>query len=125
MKLTHIIPGRNDNYAGFFDDRLILTMKYNFHLYKRHNIECEFIFVEWAPDETKPLLSSLLDKEFADENFVSYVVSEEIQESIRGKRDWMTFLEFFAKNVGIRRASHDYILCSNADIFLTDGVLEN
>ena len=125
MKLTHIIPGRNDNYAGFFDDRLILTMKYNFHLYKRLGIDCEFIFVEWAPDPTKPLLSEKLDVVFSDENFKSYVVDEETQNSIRQKRTWMTFLEFFAKNVGIRRASNDYILCSNADIFIGDSVMEN
>ena len=125
MKLTHILTGKNDNYAGFFDDRLILTMKYNFHLYKKHGIEAEFILVEWSPDNNNPLLSHKLSAAFEDIDFKSYVVGQEIHNHITGFRNWMTFLEFFAKNVGIRRAKHDYILCSNADIFLTNTVLEN
>jgi hypothetical protein len=123
MKLTHIITGRNDNYAGFFDDRLILTMKYNFHLYKRAGIDCEFIFVEWASDPNRPLLCEKLNKTFADVDFKGYVVDQDTHDQIVGTREWMTFLEFFAKNVGIRRAKNDYILCSNADIFLGKGVL--
>jgi hypothetical protein len=123
MKITHILTGKNDNYAGFFDDRLILTMKYNFHLYKRHGIEAEFILVEWASDEENTLLSEKLAEVFDDVDFKGYVVRQKTHDHIVDFRRWMVFLEFFAKNVGIRRAKHDYVLCSNADIFLTDDLL--
>lgn len=123
MKLTHILTGKNDNYAGFFDDRLILTMKYNFHLYKKFGIEAEFLLVEWSPDSHSQLLSEKLADVFSEEDFRAYVVREDIHDKIVGHRKWMTFLEFFAKNVGIQRAKHDFVLCSNADIFLTDDIL--
>ena len=123
MKLTHILTGKNDNYAGFFDDRLILTMKYNFHLYKKLGIEAEFILVEWSPDSDTQLLSEKLADVFSEEDFRAYVVRKDIHDKIIGHRKWMTFLEFFAKNVGIQRAKHDFILCSNADIFLKKDVL--
>ncbi len=122
MKLTHILTGKNDNYAGFFEERLYLTMKYNLHLYKKLGIDVEFLFVEWNPLQDKELLSTKLAQQFKDYDFKAYVIQPDIHDKVVGKYAYMTFLEFFAKNVGIKRASGDYILCSNADIFLSEKV---
>jgi hypothetical protein len=125
VKLTHILTGKNDNYAGFFEERLYLTMKYNLHLYKKLGIDVEFLFVEWNPLQDKELLSTKLAQQFKDYDFKAYVIQPDIHDKVVGKYAYMTFLEFFAKNVGIKRASGDYILCSNADIFLSEKVMSN
>ena len=109
MKITHILTGKNDNYAGFFDDRLILTMKYNFHLYKRHGIEAEFILVEWASDEENTLLSEKLAEVFDDVDFKGYVVRQKTHDHIVDFRRWMVFLEFFAKTINVNMKITSYI----------------
>ena len=52
------------------------------------------------------------------------MVSNEIHNQIVGPYEYMTFAEFFAKNIGIRRASGEYILCTNADVFYGNDIIE-
>jgi len=121
--LTYIVVGKNDNYAGHFDERLLLTVKYNSKKFEEYNIPYEIIFVEWNPLDDRPLLSHKLVKELS--NIKCYVVKKDIHEQIAGEYTYMTFLEFFAKNVAIRRAAGDVIVCTNADIFFGDSVFES
>lgn len=122
MKCSIILTGKNDNYGGHFDERLILTTKYNTKNLKKAGVDCEIIFVEWNPIEGKPLLSEKLVNNF--ENIKCYVVKEDIHKQIRGEYDHMSFLEFFAKNLGIRKASGDILICTNADVFYGQPVID-
>ena len=120
--ISYVLCGRNDNYAGYFDERLFLTVKYNFKKFKEHGIPHELIFVEWNPDPTKELFSKKLVNTIP--NTRCYVVGKEVHNAIAQEYTWMTFMEFFAKNVAIRRAEGDYILCTNADCFYSDSIFE-
>tara|TARA_R100000808_G_scaffold20160_1_gene43649 strand:+ start:4374 stop:5453 length:1080 start_codon:yes stop_codon:yes gene_type:complete len=122
MKISIVVCGKNDNYGGHFDERLYLTLKYNIKKFTQIGVETEIIFVEWNPIEDKPLLSLSLVEKF--DNIKCFVVDAKMHESLRGPYEHMSFLEFFAKNVGIRRASGDYIICTNADVFYGDNVFE-
>ena len=121
-KISIVLCGKNDNYGGNFDSRLLLTLKYNLKEFKKRGIETEVIFVEWNPIAEEPLLSSVLVEEI--KNIQCYVVNNETHSRLAGKYDYMTFLEFFAKNVGIRRATGDYIICTNADVFYAQEVFD-
>jgi hypothetical protein len=122
MKISIVVCGKNDNYGGYFDERLYLTLKYNIKKFAKVGIETEIIFIEWNPLEDKPLLSLSLVKKF--DNIKCFVIDAATHEVLRGPHEHMSFLEFFAKNVGIRRASGDYIICTNADVFYGDDVFE-
>jgi hypothetical protein len=122
MKCSIILTGKNDNYGGHFDERLILTTKYNTKKLKKAGVDCEIIFVEWNPIEGKPLLSEKLVDTFED--IKCYVVKEDVHKQIRGQYDHMSFLEFFAKNLGIRKASGDILICTNADVFYGQPVID-
>jgi hypothetical protein len=107
-KLSVIVTGRNDNYDGDFDDRLCLAMNRNI----KNLPDAEFIFVEWNPFLDKPLTCQKLKKIFKD-RVKYYAVDPKFHDTyctIDG------FLEYPPKNVGVRRASGDFIACTNSDI---------
>ena len=121
-KISIVLCGKNDNYGGYFDERLYLTLKYNIKEFKKRGIETEIVFVEWNPIPDIPLLSTKLEKKF--KNIKCFVINADEHLRIRGPHTHMSFLEFFAKNVGIRRATGDYILCTNADVFYGKKALD-
>lgn len=123
MKVSIILTGKNDNYGGYFEERATLVTKYNLKRLKKINVDYELIFVEWNPDPTKQLFSQKFTE--IDKNIKSYVVDGEIHDSIVGDYEYMEFLEFFAKNAGLKRATGDFIIFTNADVFFDDEIFEN
>jgi hypothetical protein len=116
-KLSFVISGRNDNYDGNFDERLIIALHKNIEKLP----EAEFIFVEWNPYLNRTLTSEKLKEEF-DGLVKCYVVHPKYHKyycSIDG------FLEYPAKNVGVRRASGEFIGCMNSDIIFCPNLVEH
>lgn len=115
--LSFIVTGRNDDYDQNFDDRLTVSLGRNIN-----NLpDAEFIFVEWNPYLDKPLTSEKLMKVFGD-RIKYYVVHPKYHDRyclIDG------FLEYPAKNVGIRHASGDFIGCINSDIIFAPDLIES
>jgi hypothetical protein len=106
--LTAVVVGRNDGYIPNFFECLYTTIRLNA---ARTGLS-EVIFVEWAPPPDAPLLAPELCPRLP---FVTaYVVPEEVKKSVWGKEDG--FLEYHAKNVGIRRATMPWVVVTNADI---------
>jgi len=121
--ISIVVTGKNDNYGGHFDERLELTLKYNIKKFKERGIDTEIVFVEWNPVPDHPLLSEKLVNML--KNVRCYVVEKEDHDLLSGPYTHMTFLEFFAKNVGIRRSMGEYIICTNADVFYGESVFDN
>ena len=104
-----VLASRNDNYVQDNEARIRAMIEWN------SKVLCdEIIFVEWNPIPNTPLLSLALAKDYP--NLKAYIVPKEIHETICTNPN-MPVMEFFAKNVGIRRAQSDYICATNADIF--------
>ena len=117
--LSIVFCGRNDNHNGDFDKRAIWAQSYNAKKCQDWNIEVEFIYVEWNPLPGKPYFSETL-KEILP-NLRTYVVPEEIHNDMCDNPK-MGMLQFFAKNVGARRAKYENLIITNADTYLTDDV---
>ncbi len=116
-KLSFVISGRNDNYDGNFDERLINALHKNIESLPH----AEFIFVEWNPYTDRTLVSEKLREEFGD-LVKSYVVHPDHHKyycSIDG------FLEYPAKNVGVRKAAGEFIGCINSDIIFCPDLVES
>lgn len=112
MKLSIITTGRNDNYGGDFRGRLMKAAERTQYEAKRHGVDIEQIFVEWNPP-TKMYLSF----ELAKLGYTCYIVSpgvhrKRVSPKVGGR---MVMMQFFAHNVGIRRATGGWILATNPD----------
>lgn len=113
--VTAVVVGRNDDYMPDFKQRLEATISWN-----TRYLADEVIFVEWNPPPERGLLSESLAKRFP--TLRAYVVAPEIHHSI-SENARVPLLEFHAKNVGIRRATTDWIVATNADaVFALDTV---
>lgn len=122
MKVSIILTGKNDNYGGHFEDRAILTTKYNLKQLKKRNIDYEIIFMEWNPEKDRDFFSKKFKK--IDDKIKCYIVENDIHQKIVGEYKHMTFLEFFAKNAGLKRSSGDCIIFTNADVFFCENIFE-
>jgi len=112
--LTVVVTGRNDNYDGNFEERLALALTSNI----RNLPNAEFIFVEWNPILDKPLVCENLKKIF--KNKIRYYVVHPKYHEQYCTCDW--FIEYPAKNIGIRRSKGEFILCTNSDIIFSPEV---
>lgn len=113
-RLALIVVGRNDNYGGDFRGRLDATLTWNLQY-----PFSEAIYVEWNPLPDKPSDAEWLVKKF--KNLRVYIVSNE-----RHRRSCtnpkMPVMEYFAKNVGIRRATAEWLCMVNADVLIGPDV---
>lgn len=109
-EITIVVVGRNDNYQGDFRARLETTLSWNLR-----QIHGEAIYVEWNPIPGRPSDAEWLVKRFP--NLRVYVVPPEIHEGCCTNPD-IPVMEYFAKNVGIRRARTPWICVMNVDVVL-------
>ena len=97
------MAGRNDGYAGDFAgrmDRSLATLE---------PLGVEIIVVEWNPPEDRPRLASVIGSPGIRVITVPRNIHEDLPMS-----------DTMSKNVGIRRAHGDWILCTNPDILFTE-----
>jgi hypothetical protein len=109
-----VFAGRNDDYVPDNEARIRAVIEWN------TKVLCdEVVFVEWNPLPDRPLLSPDLTRDYP--NLRCYVVPPEIHTRVcRNSR--IPVMEYFAKNVGMRRAQSDYICATNADILWDENV---
>lgn len=115
-KCSVIVTGRNDNYDGDFDNRLTTALSRNISALPN----AEFIFVEWNPLLNRPLLCHNLRKIFGER--IKYIAVHPRFHEQYCHIDW--FIEYPAKNVGIRNATGDFIVCTNSDIVFSPQVID-
>ncbi len=119
--ISIIICGRNDNYGGNFNERLFSTVSYNLAEFRRRQIACELIFVEWNPVEGTPLLSEQIAERYPEAR--CFVMGELIHRYVSENRHISVF-EFHAKNAGARRARGDWLLFTNPDNYFGEEVFD-
>jgi hypothetical protein len=119
--LTIIVCGRNDNFGGDFNARTIAAAAFNHENLEAFSIPHEYVLVEWNPLPDRPYLAEIIRQELPWWHR-SYVVDPAWHQHL-SVNPRIVFMEFFAKNVGIRRARGRFILTTNTDIWLSRAVL--
>lgn len=121
--LSIICANRVDNYEGDSLGRFIDSVEYNCRSLKTSNINYEYIVVEWSPIDQHYLYYHERTKHLFDEFNIRDVA---IDPSVAKKEELHPnkFLEYFAKNAGIRRSIGKAILVTNADIVLTQNMTD-
>jgi hypothetical protein len=123
--LSIVFTGRNDGYGADFVTRFIRTLEFNHRHLTAAGVAHEFILVEWNPVEDRPWLADIVRAEVAGLGaaFRAYLPDPAYHDALR-MNPRLEFLEFPAKNVGVRRARGRFVLTTNCDIYLGRVVIE-
>lgn len=112
--VCQVFAGRNDDFVADNEERIRAVIEWN------SKVLCdESIFVEWNPLPDRPLLSPSLTRDYP--TLRCFVVPSQIHQQLC-ENPRMPVMEYFAKNVGIRRALSDYICATNSDILWDENV---
>jgi hypothetical protein len=121
-----VLTGRNDGYGGEFTERFFRTLRFNHAQLKMRDVAHELVFVEWAPPPGMPLL---VDQIFSavpelDPGICSWFVVDARYQDALSLNPRLEYLEFIAKNVGVRRARGRFVLTTNCDVFFGRTILD-
>jgi hypothetical protein len=111
-----VVVGRNDNYGGDFSGRLDATLGWNLQY-----PFAEVIYVEWNPLADRPSDAPWLVEKY--KSLRAYVVSRERHRRVCTNPK-MPVMEYFAKNVGLRRATAPWVCMVNADVLIGPEVFK-
>jgi len=113
MKKTVVLTSRNDNYGGNLHKRTTMALT---SLIEHHD---EVIFVDWKTVNGEGVISSI-KHDLPQTGKLKYiqVPKEFLKEKYPHIADY-TIIESIGRNIGIRRASNDYIISTNIDIVTT------
>jgi len=114
-----IVVGRNDNYGGDFTARLKTTLDWNL----KYLPNPELIYVEWNQIRERESDTEWIAKRYPSAR--CYIIPQEIHNTIAADPKKMPVMEYFGKNLGIRKAKTDWIILINADVFLAPDALSN
>ena len=124
--LSIVITGRNDGYGGDFNVRLARALRFNHERLTAAGVDHEVVLVEWAPPADRPLLIDILGELYPEtrSSWMSTWLVDPRYHSAYSLNPRLAYMEYVAKNVGIRRASAPFVLATNTDIYLGRGVIE-
>ena len=118
--LTYITVSKNDNYDPDNIDKLVLSITNNVvHLLNR-GVEVETILVDWGSNSPLYLEERIQSIETPIKHIV---VSKETIAKDSLNPD--IFYEYFAKNVGIRQATKDYVMIVNSDTLNSEELCDS
>ena len=121
--LSIVIAARNDTHGDHFLERLKVCLENIYALEERYNLPTEVIIVEWNPPSDRPLLQDVLPSPPKESHLQIRII--QVPSSLHKKystHKLMGMYQMTAKNVGIRRAKGEFVLCTNADIIFSERV---
>jgi hypothetical protein len=117
-----VVTGRADDHGGpEFYERLVAAAAHNHALLDRAGIPHSFTLVEWNPVAGRRLLAELVLEKLPFWHR-AYVVDRRWHAAL-STNPRLQFMEFFAKNVAVRRSQADAVLTTNSDVFLSQDVV--
>lgn len=129
MNKTHylsiVVAVRNDNHGGDFIKRFQNCLNSLFYLNSKYPFELEIIVVEWNTPDYKPSIAKCVDLKLKPYTTTVRFISVPPSVHKRYKYwDKLPLYQMIAKNVGIRRAKGEFILCTNADIIFSEELFK-
>ena len=124
-RLSIVAATRNDNHGGDMNKRMQLFIDGLFEQCEKYKFPVEIILVDWNPPEGAAPLSQAIswDKQGRHSIVRIIEVPNEIHRNYTHAEKFPLF-QMIGKNVGIRRATADFILATNVDIIFSDEIIE-
>lgn len=116
-----VVTSRNDNHGGDPLARLQACIDSLIRQARVHDLRVEFILVEWNPPQDRAPLRDVLSLPGRTPGFALRVITvpARLHDELPNA-EVLPLFQMIAKNVGIRRASGDYILATNIDVVLSE-----
>jgi len=123
--LSIVATSRNDNHGGDLLRRTTAFVNGIFEQARKWDLPVELILVDWNPPSASPALYEVLPKPAADVPVVvkHVVVPASLHRAYKSS-ETIPLYQMIAKNVGIRRATGEFILCTNIDILFSDACFQ-
>lgn len=115
-----VFANRNDNYAGDQPSRINSFIRFYSYYDKLYPGLFEFLICDWNTPSGNGLIKDSYNWSMLS-NVRHFVVTPEMHQKIPNNLN-KPFLDYFARNVCIRRASAPFVLMSNQDMFLSSSV---
>jgi hypothetical protein len=123
--LSIVAAARNDDHGGNILKRMTLFVQGLIEQCNKHQLPAELIIVEWNPVLNRPLLQHVLPQPVDNDNLVIRYIEIPALIHNRYKRSKeIPLFQMIAKNAGIRRATADFILCTNIDLLFSDALFQ-
>lgn len=122
--LTIVVSTRNDNHGGDLLQRTQTFLSGLLIQCNKYKINTELIIVEWNPPKDKPLLKEVLVFKKNDYLNLRYIVFPRELHSKFKYQDTIPLYQMIAKNIGIRRAKGEFVLCTNIDILFSNELFQ-
>lgn len=119
--ISIVAASRNDNHGGDMLKRMRIFVRGLIHQCNKYKLPCELIMVEWNPVAGEKLLHEILPK-VTDQDYLSIryiIVPNELHKQF-AFNEQIPLFQMIAKNVGIRRATANFVLCTNVDLLFSD-----
>lgn len=124
-KLSIVATSRNDNHGGDMTKRMRIFVNGLIHQCNKFNLPVELIMVEWNPPANTPPLSEILPQpKTGDKLMLRYIT---VPAEVHNQYSFASTIPLFqmtAKNVGIRRAKAEFVLCTNIDLLFSDALMK-
>lgn len=121
-KVSFIITARNDNYGGNMLSRMNTMVRVLRYLAEKNKVPIELIIVEYNPPKDKPRLNQeAKELELSSNEFLTMRLIEvpaEFHDKIKTNK--IPLYEYIAKNIGVRRAEGEFVVCTNPDIIFSE-----
>ena len=120
-KLSIVAVSRNDNHGGQLELRMQAFLDTLARQSEALSLPIEIILVEWNPPADRPRFRELL--RFPPDRSHATVRIIEVPETRHRHFAYahsQALYQMIGKNVGIRRAEGQFVLCTNVDILLSD-----
>jgi len=123
-RISIVAASRNDDHGGDILKRTRLFVRGLLAQSRRHRLPAELILVEWNPPADRPPLRDVLPAaEPGDYLKIRYIVVPESVHRQYRRAPEVPLFQMIAKNVGIRRAEADFVLCTNVDLLFSDKLM--
>ena len=121
--LSFVVGGRNDDYGGNFLARMQNFVQGVATLAADHGLPTELVVVDWNPPEGAAPLAEAIEWPQTERLRVQTVVVPNDVHRRLPNADRMPIFEYIAKNVGIRRATGEFVLSTNPDLLYSESLL--
>lgn len=112
--LSIVMVGSNASYGGDFLTRMQICLDNLFMLAHEHMLDADLTIVEWNPPANRAPIVDAINWSKRTLPVQIITVPHRVHARVPNPHN-ETFFEYWAKNVGIRRAPGDYILSTNPD----------
>src|SRR2546422_4492843 len=124
-RISLVVVGRNDNYGGDFLGRLQVSVDVLMSLCGKHDLSIELLLVEWNPPGDRARLADAVNWRRTPRGCRVRII--EVPNGVHRKfpkAEEAPLFEYIGKNVGVRRASGEFVLVTNADIVFAEELIE-